>query len=152
MVWQVAEQLFQIGIKGVVRNEVGEILLLKVPAWSGNPEHWDMPGGRMDPGETFLDTLRRELREEIGVEPVGEPKQLMALLTSITIPVGNTRVPLVFVVYEVVLPEGASITLDPASPELEYSWFAPDEAAKLLRIKCPPEFCELVAGLGLASS
>ena len=29
---------------------------------------WDVPGGRMDIPEIILDTLRREIREELGVE------------------------------------------------------------------------------------
>jgi 8-oxo-dGTP pyrophosphatase MutT (NUDIX family) len=88
-----AEQLFQIGIKGLIRNLEGKILLLKVPEWGQNPEHWDMPGGRMEPGESFLQTLRRELNEEIGVDYVGNAKHFGTVLSNITIPVGDMRVP-----------------------------------------------------------
>lgn len=143
-----AEQLFQIGIKGLIRNKAGEILLLKIPAWSGNPSHWDLPGGRMDPGETFVQTLRRELKEEISVDYAGEPKHLATVLSNITIPVEGGRVPLVLMAYEVELPEGAEIRLGDDEPEEAFDWFEPKRAAELLIQKYSPEFCQDVAALG----
>jgi len=142
-----AEQQFQIGIKGLIRNSAGKILLLKVPAWGGNPEYWDLPGGRMDPGETFEQTLRRELQEEIGVAYDGVPKQLMAVLSSVTIPVGAEKIPLVLLAYEVTLPDGTSIKLGDDEPEEAFDWFVPKEASERLEHKYTDDFCEMVAGL-----
>ena len=142
-----AEQLFQIGIKGFIRNKAGSVLLLKHPAWGGSPGYWDMPGGRMDPSETFEQTLRRELLEEVGIHYAGTPKQLAAVLSNITIPVGDTRVPLVLLPYEVELPEGTEIALNPDEPEESFDWFTPKQAADLLAVKYTPDFCELIARL-----
>lgn len=47
----------------IVTNDLGEILLVKSP-WRG----WEYPGGLMEPGETFEEALKREVREEAGVE------------------------------------------------------------------------------------
>ena len=58
------EQLFQIGIKAIIRNDENQILLLK------NKDYWDIPGGRMDQGEDIEAALLRELNEEIGVDRV----------------------------------------------------------------------------------
>ena len=63
------EQLFQIGIKAIIRNDENQILLLK------NKDYWDIPGGRIDQGEDIETTLLRELNEEIGVNHIAQ-KQL----------------------------------------------------------------------------
>ena len=39
-----------------------------------NAGRWDVPGGRLEPGQRFLESLRREVREETGLEPeIGRP-------------------------------------------------------------------------------
>jgi len=54
-------------VSAVVRDAEGRILLARR---AGEPGAglWDLPGGFMDEGEEPLDTLRRELREETGLE------------------------------------------------------------------------------------
>lgn len=142
-----AAQTFQVGIKALIRNDSGQILMVHIPEWSGNAAHWDLPGGRIDSNESFLETLNRELLEEIGVPYEGTPRQLMTFLTNITIPVGDTRLPYIFVVYEVKLPSGYKIKLDPESAEDGYKWFDTIEAANEMVFKFSPEFCNLVRNL-----
>ena len=142
-----AEQLFQIAAKALIRNKNGEILMVHLPKWGYNPEHWDLPGGRMDPGEGFLQTLKRELIEEIGAPYVGEPKQIAGMLTNITIPVGDERIPLVFMIYEAQIADTEAIRLDPAAREDEYRWFTPTEAADVMVVKFSAEFCDVVRAL-----
>ena len=52
-----------VSVAGLVTNDEGKILLVNSP-WRG----WEYPGGLIEPGETFHDALRREIREEAGVE------------------------------------------------------------------------------------
>jgi 8-oxo-dGTP diphosphatase len=141
------EQIFQIAAKALIKNDSEQILMVHIPEWSGNAAHWDLPGGRMDQGEDLLDTLRRELQEEIGCSFVGIPKQLMTFVANITIPVGKERVSLVFVVYQAKIASDSNIKLDPNSAEDAYQWFNLAEAAEVMKYKFPKEFCELVSKL-----
>ena len=52
-----------VSVAALVTNNKGEILLVNSP-WRG----WEYPGGLIEPGETFHDALKREVREEAGVE------------------------------------------------------------------------------------
>jgi 8-oxo-dGTP diphosphatase len=50
-------------------------LLARRPVAKRHGGLWEFPGGKLEPGETWLDAARRELREELGVDvvSVGEP-------------------------------------------------------------------------------
>jgi len=52
-----------VSVAALVTNEKNEILLVKSP-WRG----WEYPGGLIEPGESFEAALKREVREESGVE------------------------------------------------------------------------------------
>ncbi|WP_420595066.1 NUDIX hydrolase [Deinococcus sp.] len=56
--------LFAPGANVLLRDEAERILLLR-QAHNGL---WALPGGGMEPGETFEDVARRELREEAGLD------------------------------------------------------------------------------------
>jgi ADP-ribose pyrophosphatase YjhB (NUDIX family) len=47
----------------VVANEQEEILLV----FRKDTENWGLPGGYMELGETFEETIRREIREELSI-------------------------------------------------------------------------------------
>ncbi|OGY82489.1 MAG: hypothetical protein A3F54_05865 [Candidatus Kerfeldbacteria bacterium RIFCSPHIGHO2_12_FULL_48_17] len=71
----------QVGVKAILRNEEGKILLLrrsqaKYPDVKGDV--WDIVGGRIEPGTPLLDNLRREIREETGLQLQGVPKLIAA--------------------------------------------------------------------------
>ena len=52
---------------GVVLRADGAFLLTSRPAGKVYQGYWEFPGGKVEPGESVEQALRRELREEIGL-------------------------------------------------------------------------------------
>jgi 8-oxo-dGTP diphosphatase len=53
---------------GVLQSDDGRVLIARRPAGSHLAGDWEFPGGKVAAGETGLQALARELREEIGIE------------------------------------------------------------------------------------
>jgi 8-oxo-dGTP pyrophosphatase MutT (NUDIX family) len=69
----------QVGVKVLLRNSEGKVLVLKRSARYGVVEgSWDIPGGRIDPGTTLAENLTREVQEETGLTLTAEPKLIAA--------------------------------------------------------------------------
>jgi 8-oxo-dGTP pyrophosphatase MutT (NUDIX family) len=101
------------GVKCVVRHD-GRVLLVR---HTYGDRAWDLPGGTAQRGEEPAATARRELHEELGVEPVN-----MRLLRSMHWrPLGKHDDVSLFVVDV----EGASLEVDGAEIAAT-RWAAPD--------------------------
>jgi nucleoside triphosphatase len=56
-------------VVGVVRNARGEYLICRMPEGRGVfPGQWGLPGGGIEPGESLEQALRREIKEEVGLD------------------------------------------------------------------------------------
>jgi 8-oxo-dGTP diphosphatase len=55
---------------GALFDESGRVLIAQRPAGKHMAGGWEFPGGKLNKGEARLDGLRRELKEEIGIEVV----------------------------------------------------------------------------------
>ncbi|HSX07883.1 MAG TPA: NUDIX domain-containing protein [Candidatus Saccharimonadales bacterium] len=145
-----AEDSFHLGVKALIRNKAGKVLLLKVnPAMLTGNKHgiyWDLPGGRVQKGQTVQDTLKREVAEETGITDLQSVKPVSMVLSNIRIPFDNgDSVGLILSVYECAVPDDVPITI--SEENLAAEWFAPAKAAELLAVKYPAEFCAGIAAL-----
>lgn len=52
---------------GIVQRRAGHVLLVENERKDRSID-WSTPGGVVDPGETFVEALRREVREETGID------------------------------------------------------------------------------------
>ena len=111
---------FYVGIKGlIVANN--KILLLKCKDKNGN-DYWDLPGGRMEDGETISDALERELREELpSIANITIDKLQGAFKLARSLPDGQGLMLLMYTVHAH-LPQ---ISL--SDEHTGYKWIAKDE-------------------------
>lgn len=117
----------QVGVKALLQNNEGKYLLLR-RAPDKYPEAgatWDIVGGRIDPGSTLLENLKREIKEETGLELHDEPR-LVAAQDILRVP-GRHVVRLTYT---------ARIDGEPRidADHTEFKWFTMEEMKKL------PEF------------
>jgi 8-oxo-dGTP pyrophosphatase MutT (NUDIX family) len=59
-----------LGVRGLVLDEAGRVFLVKHSYVAG----WHLPGGGVEPGESVIDALIRELAEEGNLEPTAPPR------------------------------------------------------------------------------
>jgi 8-oxo-dGTP pyrophosphatase MutT (NUDIX family) len=71
--WRMSRGL-TLGVRALVRDDAGRIFLVKHTYVRG----WHLPGGGVEPGETLLDALARELKEEGNIDLL-EPPALHAV-------------------------------------------------------------------------
>ena len=101
-------------------DDDGRVLLGR-RAWDPDEGLWDLPGGFVDEGEHPLDALRRELREETGLEI--EPEEFLGVwMGRYGYDSSATSTLNLYWTARVVSGEES-----PADDVVELRWFAPDE-------------------------
>ncbi|MEI6326913.1 MAG: NUDIX domain-containing protein [Candidatus Roizmanbacteria bacterium] len=69
---------FQVGVKILFSNSKGQYLLGRRSGFNWGVGKWETFGGRINPGTTLIENLRREILEETGLVYRGTPKLLLA--------------------------------------------------------------------------
>lgn len=66
---------FSLGQKAFIVNLQGEVLVIRRAQSNTLSKIWDLPGGRLDYGETIREGLVREVQEEVGltIEVIADP-------------------------------------------------------------------------------
>lgn len=105
----------KVSAAAMVTNDRGEILLVNSP-WRG----WEYPGGLLEPGETFQQALRREVREEAGVEI--EITGFVGICKNVEMNIVNIDFTARYVSGE----------LTPSEESTEVIWATPEQAMKLI--------------------
>jgi 8-oxo-dGTP pyrophosphatase MutT (NUDIX family) len=72
--------ILQVGVKVVLRNAEGKILILKrsEEKYGKTQGSWDIVGGRIDPGTPLLENLKREVEEETALALTSSPRLIAA--------------------------------------------------------------------------
>lgn len=122
------EQRFQVGVKALLKDKAGNILIVK--------EHgklrWDIPGGRIEENESIAETLKRETREELGVKNI-EIHSIFDVAIS-----KMKAIPLLLLVYHCKFLGKVALMRD--SKRGEYRWIPKKDLGKFLSWKYPAEF------------
>src|SRR5215213_4090104 len=107
---------YTVGAMAIVERDDGAVLLVR----HSYRRKWGVPGGLVKRGEHPEVGLRREVREEVGIDVLGEP--------AVVVDPDPQRVDLVFRARA----RDAEAEPRSMSPEiLEVRWFAPDELPEL---------------------
>ena len=70
----------QVGVKILLRNKEGKYLTIcrSAEKYPDAGRQWEIAGGRINPGISLMENLKREVMEETGLEITGEPKLITA--------------------------------------------------------------------------
>lgn len=70
----------QVGVKAFLKNKEGKYLIVHRAAkkYGKTSGSWDIVGGRIEPGTSLFENLRREVKEEVNLDIISEPILIQA--------------------------------------------------------------------------
>jgi len=115
-----------VSVGGLIENTEGKFLLVKSP-----DRGWELPGGQVEAGETLIEALKREIKEETGIDI--EVFNLTAVHSNIskrTQPDGVS--PIGSIVSFGFTGKAISGELTTSEESLEVNWFDKDEILNVI--------------------
>jgi 8-oxo-dGTP pyrophosphatase MutT (NUDIX family) len=116
---------FHLGVKALIFSS-GNLLLLK----RDHPVkgmYWDIPGGRLQKGESQMAALLREVEEETGINSFSEIDPFMTAITDIR----NGDIGLIFSFFLMHVAETFTPIL--SAEHVDFAWSTPLQAAEKLK-------------------
>lgn len=115
-------------VSAVIRSESGKILFLRRSEKNKHYKHyWQLPEGKLEPDETPVDAITRELREEIN-----HKVENLRLKSILAIKIKEKGIS--FLQIKAVFVTQGKPRIKLSSHHLEYGWFSPEEAEKKLKL------------------
>jgi 8-oxo-dGTP diphosphatase len=117
----------RLATKALIVNDQGKILVLREAVYDDgtNTGRYHLPGGRINPGEAFIDGLRREVIEETGLEIEGGKPLYVGEWWPVIKDIPNQIVAIFFVCKPLTTQVRLSEEHD------EFKWISPEEALEL---------------------
>lgn len=127
--------------EGAAAQQQGQLLFIKRSELLQNESEvsWDIPGGRIEPHETLVEGLRREVREELGVDLEGTPQLVNA--QDIFVPAKNLHVVRLTYVLDVNID---STALRLSDEHQDIAWLSLHEA---IRVNTEPFLSQTLAAM-----
>lgn len=141
------DRQFYLGVKALITDPDGKILLLKSarrkPSDKWEP-YWDLPGGKMQDLD-IVGTLRREVREEIGVKKLEVENLFDVSVANFRIDKGEGN--LMFLIYLCSIPGNSRLKL--SQEHSQFRWVSRKEAATCLAYMLPKDSLKRILNAGI---
>lgn len=127
--------------KAAVFDEQGRLLTLRRSDTDvRRPLQWDLPGGFLDEGEEFVDGVRREIKEEAGLD-VGEI-ELIFSKTEVRDWKDEKKTHTSNVVFMFYKTQAKSTNVEISYEHTEFKWMTPNEALTQFEYYLQKEFLQ----------
>lgn len=102
------DDLWEVAIKAIIFNPEKTKVLLPLYDYG----IYGMVGGHLDHGENFDETLRREIKEEIGVDFAGEITEVTTIKREYARQPDNRESHKIYIIYSLILPEDTELSIE----------------------------------------